>query len=102
MDISGIRPEDVHSPKAHWNLIAVLDDGSQDGDGCALAIGRWDGAVRLAIRWNGDSNNPIGNPQSRGIPTWFILPPKYNEAILESGGLAADKLTLAKAFFPAS
>ena len=102
MAIGGIRPEDVHSPKGHWNLIAVLDDGSKDTHGsCALAVGRWDGASVLGMRWNGDEKNPIGNPQSRGIPTWFIVPEKYNEAILQGGGLTADKLALARAFFPA-
>ena len=98
-----IRPEDVHSPKQHWNLIAVLDDGIGNGahNNCALAIGRWDKQPVLAIRWNGNDDNPIGNPQSRGFPTWFIVPEKYREALLQQGGLAPDKLTLARSFFPA-
>ena len=96
----GVRPGDVHSPKAKWNLIAVLDDGNDDG--CALAIGRWAGVPVLAMRWNGDDQNPIGNPQSRGIPTWFIVPKKYNEALLQGGGITADKLSLARTFFPTS
>ena len=99
----GVPPEEVLSPKAHWGLVAVLDDGSQDGSGagCALAVGRWDGKPVLALRWNGDQNNTIGNPQSRGIPTWFIIPDKFNEAILTSGGLAADKLAVARNSIPA-
>lgn len=99
MASKGIPPGDVHSPKGKWSLIAVLDDGSQDR--CALALGRWNGNLVLAMRWNGDEENPIGNPQSRGIPTWFIMPGKYNESLLEGGGLTADKLTLARSFFPA-
>lgn len=96
------RPEDVTSPRQHWSLIAVLDDGTGKGPGnnCALAIGRWDKNVVLAIRWNGGPDNPIGNPQSRGLPTWFIVPEKYREALLKNGGLDPDKLTLARSFFP--
>jgi hypothetical protein len=35
---------------------------------------RWDGAEALGVRWNGSPDNLLGNPQSRGIPTWYILP----------------------------
>lgn len=86
----------VISPKRHWALITVLED---DGPGKgALAVGRWDNDPVLAMRWNGDSENPIGNPQSRGLPTWFIFPDGYVEAIL--GILSPDKLILARNFFP--
>jgi hypothetical protein len=40
----------------------------------AVALGYWEGKETLAIRWNGDDENPVGTPQSRGLPTWFILP----------------------------
>jgi len=51
------------------------------------------------MRWNGDNDeNPIGNPQSRGLPTWFVVPKGYVETILST--LPADKLTLARNFFP--
>ena len=51
------------------------------------------------MRWNGDNDdNPIGNPQSRGLPTWFIVPDNYVEAIL--GTLSRDQLTLARNFLP--
>ncbi len=91
-------PNDVVSPKLHWNLIAVLDEGTEDDS--ALAIGRWDGDLVLAMRWNGNAKNPIGNPQSRGLPTWFIVPKKYREDILQNKGLASDKVMLARGFFP--
>lgn len=93
-----ISPHDVHSPKQRWMLIAVLDEASERG--CALAIGRWDGKVMLAMRWNGDAENPVGNPQSRGLPTYFMIPEKYNEALLTSGTLSPDKLILARIFLP--
>jgi len=87
----------VISPKQHWALISVLEDEGP-GEG-ALAVGRWDNKPVLAMRWNGDNeDNPIGNPQSRGLPTWFIIPDSYVEAIL--GTLSSDKLTLARNFLP--
>ncbi len=100
--MSYIKPEDVDSPRQNWTLITVLDDGKADR--AALAIGRWnrrDGRAALpvlAMRWNGDEQSKVGNPQSRGLPTWFIVPEKYNEAILST--LPSDKLTLARSFFP--
>jgi len=86
----------VTSPKLHWSLIAVLKD-EQDGGG-VLAIGRWDNDPVLAMRWNGGGDSPIGNPQSRGLPTWFVVPHTYDEAIL--GTLSSDQLTLARNFLP--
>lgn len=91
-----ISPADVISPKLHWSLIAVLEDeGPQE---IALAVGRWDNKPVLAIRWNGDNDgNPIGNPQSRGLPTWFILPSgKHTEAQIAT--LPAEKQALVRNF----
>ena len=68
MGIVHIPPNGVLSPKRNWVLVTVLiDEGEGD---VALALGRWDGGPVLAIRWNGTSDHPIGNPQSRGLPTW--------------------------------
>ena len=78
-----IRPEDVRSPKRHWRLIRVLHDG---GPGqWSVAEGQWDNGDRwdtvLAIRWNGATGAEIGNPQSRGLPTWFILPEELEASV---------------------
>jgi hypothetical protein len=41
------------------------------------------GRERIGIRWNGGDDGPgIGNPQSRGNATWFILPEELAEVIL--------------------
>ena len=46
--------------------------------GWSAAEGPWDngGLWRdvLAVRWNGSEAAEIGNPQSRGVATWFIVP----------------------------
>jgi hypothetical protein len=89
-----IRPEDVRSPKAHWQLIDVLlDRGEEDG---AYALGEWDGERRIGFRWNGTEENPIGNPQSRGLPTYTMLDPGLHEAVIAL--LPQEKRLLARRF----
>jgi hypothetical protein len=77
-----IPPSDVKSPKASWVLLDVIYNGGAGEH--AVAVGEWDERRVLAMRWNGHGDNAIGNPQSRGIPTWFILPERYNEKVLEA------------------
>jgi hypothetical protein len=65
-------PESVLSPKgAVADLRVLLNTGE---DGWAVASMQWNGEDALGIRWNGHPGNPLGSPQSRGIPTWFIVP----------------------------
>lgn len=66
----------------------------------SLAIGRWDNQPTLAMRWNGSRENPLGNPQSRGLPTWFIVPEQYWNQILETEPyrFSDDKITFARNF----
>jgi hypothetical protein len=42
----------------------------------------WEDEDRVGIRWNGADGPGVGNPQSRGNATWFILPPELNEVFL--------------------
>jgi hypothetical protein len=99
MAVRYIPPSEVVSPRQHWSLIAVLHDGGP-GDS-ALAIGRWDNQPVLAMRWNGnDKDSPIGNPQSRGLPTWFIVPDRHVKGTLEFLSKDKDKVALARNFFP--
>ena len=97
-----IDPKTVHSPKANWNLIEVIRD--EGPDDAALAIGKWtenDGTVKrvLASRWNGRAKDEsgVGNPQSRGVPTWFILPTWMNDAILQGNVIPPEKRALVAA-----
>ena len=96
--MSYTKAEDVKSPREHWTLIQVLvDQGETSGkDGkWSLAVGEWDGERRLAARWNGTKDRRAGNPQSRGIATWFVLPPEFEDALMAI--VPPDKLALAKA-----
>jgi len=94
---SYIIPSDVKSPKASWHLFAVILDRGE-GD-CAYALGEWEGERRIGFRWNGSKDRPIGNPQSRGLPTWTVLDtdPDITEAVIEL--CAAEMKVLAKGFF---
>ena len=85
-DLSAGRATDRTHPRAEPNSTA------------SLAIGRWDGRPALAMRWNGTDDEPLGNPQSRGLPTWFIVPDQYVDPILEKSGFSDSKLEFARDF----
>ena len=76
-------PTEVDSPRGRWRLIEVLWDGG-DGDD-SLAVGMWDNTPALAMRWNGSASEAgVGHPQSRGLPTWFMLPDWSFAGVLDS------------------
>ncbi len=75
------KPEEVISPKASWRMVDVVLDRGENAP--AYAIGMWERMRRVAFRWNGDAGSPLGNPQSRGLPTWVMLDPALNNAVLE-------------------
>ena len=82
-------PNRVQSPKASVgkDSVKVVHNGgeSQKDDpwsGWSVAELEWDGHPSVGIRWNGNGNN-VGNPQSRGVPTWFILPEIVASVVLE-------------------
>jgi hypothetical protein len=93
-----IKPFDVHAPKRFWSLVEVLFDGGEGES--SLAIGRWENKPVLAMRWNGDKESPLGNPQSRGLPTWFIVPEQHWKQILETEqyDFSDDKIAFARQF----
>ena len=67
-----IKPDKVIYPKKRWKLDHVLYPGKEGS--WAAAEGKWDGNEALAIRWNGEKGKKLGQPQSSGYPTWFIVP----------------------------
>lgn len=88
------KPEDVVSPRRSWHLFEVIDDRGEDKP--AYALGTWEGERRIGFRWNGTSDSPIGNPQSRGLPTWIMLDEALHEAVVEI--IPEEKKLIAKAF----
>jgi len=78
-----VKPDDVTSPQDSWSLNCVFYDEGEGG--IAIAFGEWDGEPVLAIRWNGTNelHKELGNPQSSGHATWFILPPELAITIVK-------------------
>ena len=66
-----VKPEMVYSPKGKVSEVEVLLDRGEGG--FSIVSLKWDNEPRIGIRWNGDGES-IGQPQSCGYPTWFILP----------------------------
>jgi len=75
-----VDPTTVVSPKASWELKSVIHNTGQGG--WSAAEGEWDGSPCLAVRWNGsDTDEGVGNPQSRGYPTWFVIPDELQSVV---------------------
>lgn len=72
-----MRPENANPEnfQHNGNIIYTSPDGN-----FSIARGYWiddpEGTTRLAMRWNGDINNPDdpGYPKVFGHPMWFQLP----------------------------
>jgi len=80
--MSYILPHTVLTPKGSIKDLEILFDGGENS--WSLAKMKWDNHPVIAMRWNGGSGNgipSIGNPQSRGYPTWFVVPDEVGEAI---------------------
>ncbi|MGH9445559.1 MAG: hypothetical protein ACRD3O_07535 [Terriglobia bacterium] len=77
-----IDPETVVSPRNRVRSVRVIYNGGPGG--WSVARVDYDGEECLGFRWNGDEDEPgIGNPQSRGKPTWEILPAELAEVVQE-------------------
>ncbi len=71
-----IDPETVVSPR---NKVRSVDVLYSDGPGSwSVALLNYGDAERVGIRWNGREGEKLGmgNPQSRGQPTWFLASPE--------------------------
>ena len=81
--MSYVKPEDVLSPrKKISHVLEVVHDPCEDG--MAVAKIRWEGKDRVALRWNGNSKRPLGNPVSRRHPTWFVVSGEVADAVLDA------------------
>ncbi len=97
-----ITPDKVVSPKRIWSLTHVVEDGVKPdsyGQRVAICIGKWDNQPTLGMRWNGTKEKPIGTPQSRGLPTWFVIPKRLHEAVIDT--LSKDNQKLVRALLKA-
>ena len=78
-----VEPATVWAPKASIRSVEILYNSKPGGPGgWSAASINWEGSEAIGIRWNGEEGSGIGNPQSRGNATWFILPNELQEVIL--------------------
>lgn len=92
--MSYVKPNEVKSPKTRWYLFEIIKDKGE-GKG-VYALGEWDGERRIGFRWNGTEENPLGNPQSRGLATWTMLDLDLHKAVIAL--LPNDDKPMAKKF----
>lgn len=80
--MSYIDPQTVLSPRNRVGSVDILYNG---GPGeWSVARLEYDGEERIGIRWNGKEEVAgIGNPQSRGKPTWFVVPEQLSALVRE-------------------
>ncbi len=74
-----IDPRMVLSPKGRVANLTVIFDGGEHS--YSIARMNWDNNPALGVRWNGGDKEGLGNPQSRGIATWFILPEEIADLV---------------------
>ena len=101
-----VEPATVWAPKPSVRSVEILYNSIPGGPGgWSVASIDWEGTEAIGIRWNGGEGSGIGNPQSRGNATWFILPEDLREVILSKvedlamsgpGGLIEGYAAMAK------
>lgn len=95
-------PQKVLSPVKNIRNVRVLFDGGNFHGAYSIARVEWNSNEVLAIRWNineNEANDPqkisgakicLGEPNSRGYSTWFILPDDFIVKILGDDKLRED------------
>jgi hypothetical protein len=83
-----IHPEEVISPRNRVRAVRVLHDPGENGMSVARIL--WDGEDVVAVRWNGNSVRPLGNPVSRRQPTWFVISDYAAAKVEEAAQIAAE------------
>lgn len=90
----------VVSPRKYVRNVRVLYDGGPIHGEFSVARLEWNGNEVLGIRWNINENEAIdpakisgskvclGEPNSRGKSTWFVLPDSFIDELLSGGDLS--------------
>ncbi len=78
-----VDPETVTAPRKYVRAVEVLYNSAPGEGGFSIARLNWNGNNALGIRWNGDEDSAVGNPQSHSRPTWFIFPEELEPVILQ-------------------
>ena len=73
-------PSKVLSPKWAVKSVRVIEDQGVNRHSVARLM--YEDKSIIACRWNGGEGEPHGHPNSRGIPTWFVLPDSIAKDVL--------------------
>jgi hypothetical protein len=84
-------PKTVLSPKERVKSVEVVYDRGPVDRSWSVAQLEWDNSIAVGIRWNGDRESTKGLPQARGNPTWFIVPPELESAVLAAAQEASKR-----------
>ena len=88
--MSYIRPDEVLSPRSRvGSILEVIHDPGENGMSVARIV--WDERPVVAIRWNGNSHQPLGNPMSRRQPTWFVVDGFAADSVERAAREAAER-----------
>jgi len=88
--MSYVRPEEVLSPRKRvGGIIEVIHDPGEKQMSVARIL--WDNEPVVAVRWNGTSEQPLGNPMSRRQPTWFVVDGYAASSVEQAAREAAEK-----------
>ena len=79
-----VDPQSVVAPRKQIRSVEVIYNSAPGHGGWSIARLDWNGDQALGIRWNGDESSAIGNPQSHGLPTWFVVPEETDMAAVEN------------------
>lgn len=84
-----MKPEEVLSPKSRVRgIVEVIHDPGADRMSVARIL--WDDEEVIATRWNGNAEQPLGNPVSRGHATWFVVDGYAATSVEQAARLAAE------------
>jgi hypothetical protein len=88
--MSYIRPEKVLSPK---NMVGGVLEVIHDPGENRMSVARilWEEEEKIATRWNGSDDQPLGNPVSRGHATWFVVDDYAAAKVEEAARAAAEQ-----------
>jgi hypothetical protein len=93
--MSYIRTEEVLSPRNKVSsILEVIHDPREGGMSVARILWRDDNGKEkevVATRWNGNDEQPLGNPVSRGHATWFRVDDYAAAQVEEAARAAAEQ-----------
>jgi hypothetical protein len=75
-------PKTVLSPREMVKSVEIAYDAGPVPGSWSVAKLTWGDSPAVGIRWNGDDRSSKGLPQTRGNPTWFIVPDELADTVL--------------------